>query len=130
MAFVYITQNSWLIRWGVGALLGIFELLQIKKRKDARNFIILAPHCKGVTWSEWMDPLLHLIEQFRQLPYVDETRIHLTGNSMGGFATWTLATLRPDWFASAMPIAGGANGFTKRLTEIGQPFFFCYLFVL
>ena len=33
MAFVYITQNSWLLRWGVGALLGIFELLQIKKRK-------------------------------------------------------------------------------------------------
>ena len=33
MAFVYITRNSWLLRWGVGALLGIFELLQIKKRK-------------------------------------------------------------------------------------------------
>ena len=33
MAFVYLTENVWLLRWGVGALLGIFELLQIKKRK-------------------------------------------------------------------------------------------------
>ena len=95
-----------------------FSLAQIRKRKDERNFIILAPHCKGVTWSEWMHPLMHLLEQFRELPYVDNTRIHLTGNSMGGFATWTLATLRPDWFASAMPIAGGANGFTRRLVDL------------
>ena len=33
MAFVYAVPNSWLLRWGVGAALGIFELLQIKKRK-------------------------------------------------------------------------------------------------
>ena len=33
MAFVYLTENVWLLRWGVGALLGMFELLQIKKRK-------------------------------------------------------------------------------------------------
>ena len=33
MAFVYLTQNFWLLRWGSGALLGIYELLQIKKRK-------------------------------------------------------------------------------------------------
>jgi O-antigen/teichoic acid export membrane protein len=33
MAVVYTAQNSWLLRWGFGAVLGIFELLQIKKRK-------------------------------------------------------------------------------------------------
>lgn len=33
MAFVYTAQNIWLLRWGVGAVLGIYELLQIKKRK-------------------------------------------------------------------------------------------------
>ena len=95
-----------------------FSLSCIRKRKDERNFIILAPHCKGVTWNEWMTPLLHLVEQFRQLPYVDDTRIHLTGNSMGGFGTWALASLRPDWFASAMPLAGGGNGFARRLVDL------------
>ena len=33
MALVFAAQNIWLIRWGVGAVLGIFELLQIKKRR-------------------------------------------------------------------------------------------------
>jgi len=31
--FVYVAENVWLLRWGVGAVLGIFELLRIKKRK-------------------------------------------------------------------------------------------------
>ena len=95
-----------------------FSLSCIRKRKDERQFIILAPHCKGVTWNEWMTPLLHLVEQFRELNYVDDTRIHLTGNSMGGFGTWALASLRPDWFASAMPVAGGGNGFARRLVDL------------
>lgn len=95
-----------------------YSLACIRKRQNARGFILLAPHCKGVTWSEWMTPLLHLVEQFRELSYVDDTRIHLTGNSMGGFGTWALATLRPDWFASAMPVSGGQNGFARRLVDL------------
>ena len=31
--FVYAMEGFWFPRWGVGALLGIFELLRIKKRK-------------------------------------------------------------------------------------------------
>ncbi len=33
MIFVYLTEGSWLVRWGFGAMLGVLELLQIKKRK-------------------------------------------------------------------------------------------------
>ena len=33
MAFAYLTEGIWVIRWGVGAALGIFELLRVKKRK-------------------------------------------------------------------------------------------------
>lgn len=33
MAIVYGAEGNWLVRWGIGALLGVFELLQIKKRK-------------------------------------------------------------------------------------------------
>ena len=32
-SLVYAAEGFWLLRWGFGALLGIFELLQIKKRK-------------------------------------------------------------------------------------------------
>ena len=33
MVFVYGTEALWLPRWGFGAVLGVFELLRIKKRK-------------------------------------------------------------------------------------------------
>ncbi len=33
VAVVYLTPNVWLLRWGFGALLGIAELLQIRRRK-------------------------------------------------------------------------------------------------
>jgi len=95
-----------------------FCLSNIRKRQDARGFIILAPHCKGTTWNEWMTPLLHLVEQYRELPYIDQTRIHLTGNSMGGYGTWALSVLRPDWFASAMPVCGGGSGFARNLVDL------------
>ena len=33
MALVYAAEGIWLLRWGLGALMGVFELLQIKRRK-------------------------------------------------------------------------------------------------
>lgn len=33
MGFVFAAENSWLLRWGFGALLGIWELFRIRKRK-------------------------------------------------------------------------------------------------
>ncbi|MBQ4629872.1 MAG: hypothetical protein IJB70_02675 [Clostridia bacterium] len=82
----------------------------LKERQNERGYILLAPHCKSGNWSEWMAMLIRLIENFRELPYVDKTRLYLTGNSMGGYGTWALAALRSEWFASAMPICGGGIG--------------------
>lgn len=33
MAFVYAAEAVWLLRWGVGAAIGVFELLRIRRRK-------------------------------------------------------------------------------------------------
>ena len=95
-------------------------LNNILKRQDARGYVFLAPLCNGITWDEWMAILVRLVGSFRELPYIDQTRIHLTGNSMGGYGTWSFSILRPDWFASAMPVCGGAScGFAPRL--VGLP---------
>lgn len=89
------------------------------KRQDARGYILIAPHCKKGNWYEWMEQLIHLVETYREIPYIDKTHIHLTGNSMGGYGTWALATLRPRWFASAMPICGGGiGGFAMNLVDL------------
>ena len=81
--------------------------LNLLKRQNERGYILLAPLCKRGNWYEWMTVLVRLVETYRERPFIDKTRIHLTGNSMGGYGTWALATLYPNWFASAMPICGG-----------------------
>ena len=94
-------------------------LLNIQKRQDARGYIVMAPLCTSGTWNEWMNILLRLIESMRELPYIDQTRIYLTGNSMGGYGTWELSILRPDWFAAVMPVCGGGcGGFARYLVDL------------
>ena len=89
------------------------------KRQHARGYILLAPLCRRGNWNEWMTILVHLVETYREIPYIDKTRIHLTGNSMGGYGTWALATLHPYWFASAMPVCGGGiAGFAMNLVNL------------
>jgi len=91
----------------------------LMQRQDARGYILLAPHCKSGDWNEQMMILVHLVETYREISFIDKSRIHLTGNSMGGYGTWALATLHPDWFASVMPICGGGiGGFAKNLTSL------------
>lgn len=95
------------------------SLFNIRSQQDKRGFILLAPLCQSGDWFAWMAPLLHLVEEIRALAYIDETRLHVTGNSMGGYGTWEFASLRPDWVASAMPVCGGGiGGFAKNLVDV------------
>ena len=94
-------------------------LSHLQAHQNARGYILLAPHCKSGNWNEWMEHLIHLVEMFREHPCVDKSRLYLTGNSMGGYGTWELASLRPDWFASAMPICGGGIPvFARNLVDV------------
>lgn len=40
---------------------------------------------------------------------VDTARIYLIGASMGGFAAWDLLCRKPEMFAAAVPVCGGAD---------------------
>jgi predicted peptidase len=40
---------------------------------------------------------------------VDPDRVYLTGLSMGGYGTWSLAAAHPERFAAIVPICGGGN---------------------
>lgn len=74
---------------------------------QTKGYVLLAPLCSAKNWNEVMAGLIRLVDHVRGLPFIDEKRVHLTGNSMGGYGTWELASLRPEWFASAMPVCGG-----------------------
>ena len=59
--------------------------------------------------SEPMRLVLELIDAVRKDYPVDPKRIYITGLSMGGFGTWDVLARRPDLFAAAVPICGGAD---------------------
>ena len=95
------------------------NIQNLLKRQDERGYVLLAPLCQNGDWFAWMTPLLNLVGEIRELSYIDETRLHVTGNSMGGYGTWEFSSLRPDWVASAMPLCGGGiGGFANCLVDV------------
>ena len=91
------------------------------KRQTERGYIVLAPLCHVTSWNELMGTLRKLVDDTRSLEYINIKRVHLTGNSMGGYGTWMLGGLRPDWFASIMPVCGGATVWHARATLKNVP---------
>jgi predicted peptidase len=82
------------------------------KMVDARPdfpFILLSPQSPpGQSW--WLDDaVLALINDVASRHRVDRQRIYLTGLSMGGYGTWSLATSHPEVFAAVAPICGGGD---------------------
>lgn len=68
-----------------------------------------------------MRALMQAVELVRQARPVDQTRIYLTGLSMGGFGAFDLAARRPMTFAAVVPICGGGDPSTAELI-VGIPF--------
>jgi predicted peptidase len=71
-------------------------------------FVVVSPQCpEGEWWSN--EVLMTLLDEVIARHAVDVDRIYLTGLSMGGFGTWSLALAYPERFAAAAPICGGGN---------------------
>ena len=71
-------------------------------------FIVLSPQCAAnERWDAFTLKLL--IDRIVATHPVDQSRIYLTGLSMGGFGTWDLAIAYPDYFAAIAPICGGSD---------------------
>jgi predicted peptidase len=88
---------------------------------------LLAPQCRNdkkwveVDWSNPNDPempespgsqmqtVMKMIEKTLAEEQVDQSRVYLTGLSMGGFGSFDLAIRKRDWFAAVAPICGAAD---------------------
>lgn len=71
-------------------------------------FIIAAPQCpEGEVWDD--RNVLAVLDDVLGAYSVDESRVYLTGLSMGGYGTWSLAFSAPERFAAAAPVCGGGN---------------------
>lgn len=80
-----------------------------ERQADDPSFV-LVPHRKP-TQGSWSTPdmtaaLLELVEDAKARLAVDEDRVYVTGNSMGGVGSWAVATASPDTFAAAVVVCG------------------------
>jgi len=63
--------------------------------------------------------LTALVDEIVVKHKIDEDRIYVTGLSMGGFGTWSLAAYTPDRFAAIAPICGGGEPYwAKRFAHV------------
>lgn len=83
-------------------------------------FIVVSPQCPtNVWWPEKLDTLTTLLDEIEANYRVDKDRIYLTGLSMGGFGTWSLACHQPERFAAIAPVCGGGQWFlANRLKDV------------
>ncbi|HNX27592.1 MAG TPA: prolyl oligopeptidase family serine peptidase [Phycisphaerae bacterium] len=88
-------------------------------KESSFPFIVIGPVCPAGRW--WSDAevslsVMALLEKICKDYAVDRDRIYLTGLSMGGFGTWSLAEQYPNVFAAIAPVSGGGNPY--RANEI------------
>jgi len=118
----YDNQDSWplmLFLHGAGERGDDLEL--VKKHGPPKlvgegrefPFIVVSPQCpKNSRW--YPIKLTALLDELTAQLKVDKDRIYVTGLSMGGFGTWSLAAHTPDRFAAIVPICGGGERFAAR----------------
>ncbi|MFC1716365.1 prolyl oligopeptidase family serine peptidase [Candidatus Poribacteria bacterium] len=83
---------------------------KIVEQREDFPFIVVSPQCPGTSrWTGEVEALNALLDDVVAKHSVDEDRIYLTGLSMGGFGTWSLATMYPERFAAIAPICGGGD---------------------
>lgn len=81
-------------------------------RGDSMPWIIVSPQCpKDDRWSSdtQQNRLTELLETVIKKYNVDEGQVFLTGLSMGGYGSWTMACRHPDRFAAVAPVCGGGD---------------------
>jgi len=71
-------------------------------------FITISPLCpKHWGWPVIDRRLNRLLKDVTKKYRINTSKIYLTGVSMGGMGTWSLAMDHPHWFAAIAPISGG-----------------------
>ena len=90
----------------------------IKARAKTFPFLVVLPQCElseGRILESWSadNPdgkrALESLDDVRKHYNVNEKRVVLTGWSMGGFGTWSLAMAEPSRWSALVPVSGGGD---------------------
>lgn len=96
--------------------LKLHGLPKLARQGRALPFIVVSPQCPAnQVWDD--EAVLALVDSIIAKHQVETTRVYLTGLSMGGYGTWSLAATHPERFAAVAPICGGGNLINLLLAE-------------
>jgi predicted esterase len=95
-----------------------------KAEAEARGYIVACPKGRepasmylGAAEKDVMDVIAEVRRDYR----IDPDRVYMTGHSMGGFGSWSIAMNHPEVFAAIAPVAGGGNPLTlPKITHVPQ----------
>jgi len=86
--------------------------------------VIVFPQCRKTRWwpeeemeAQAMAALTQSVKEFNG----DLQRVYLTGISMGGYGTWSLASKNPGKFAAIAPVCGGIRPPALRAVPAATP---------
>jgi predicted peptidase len=84
----------------------------IRKNEKSFPFFALFPQSQKRTWkadSTDAQRALAILDKVEKEYKIDGKRIYLTGLSMGGYGTWSLALKYPERWAAIAPVCGGGD---------------------
>jgi hypothetical protein len=85
--------------------------------KNDFPFVVLTPQCPE-EYDAWpSDLVVELVDEMVKLYNVDARRVYVTGFSLGGRGTWSVAVDHPEVFAAIVPVAG-SYGHPERIGRI------------
>jgi predicted peptidase len=99
----------------------------IKRQEKSFDFITIFPQSRHRTWrpdSEDSRRALDILAEVRKNYRIDPERIYLTGLSMGGYGTWSIAIQYPDRWAAIVPVCGGGDA--KQVDRIKDVPCWCF----
>ena len=89
----------------------------IKKREKEFPFIVVIPRAEGFGWgadTANAKRALAMLDEVMKEYKTDAKRQILTGLSMGGMGTWSVAAAHPDRWAAIVPICGPGDPATAE----------------
>jgi predicted esterase len=96
-------ENSFFSAYAQGAF---------KTEAEKRGYIVACPKGRkpaSMYIGDAEKDVMDVLAEVRRAYNIDADRIYLTGHSMGGFGTWSVAMNHPEVFAALAPVSGGAN---------------------
>ena len=90
---------------------GLPSVLAQKKHPADFDFVVISPQAApGSSWAggDQLELVDRVVQEATDTYLVDPNRVYLTGLSMGGYASWHLATRHPDRYAALVSVSGSA----------------------